>query len=48
MQARVIDITITVFMVMFGINFALYYCAITGNWRGIVKSEELRWYLGIS
>lgn len=43
----VIDITITVFMVMFGINFALYYCAITGNWRGIVKSEELRWYLGI-
>lgn len=43
----VIDVTITVFMVMFGINFALYYCAITGNWRGIVKSEELRWYLGI-
>ena len=43
----VIDIAITVFMVMFGINFALYYCAITGNWRGIVKSEELRWYLGI-
>ena len=27
----VIDIAITVFMVMFGINFALYYCAITGN-----------------
>lgn len=43
----VIDIAITVFMVMFGINFALYYCALTGNWRGIVKSEELRWYLGI-
>lgn len=42
-----IDVAITVFMVMFGINFALYYCAITGNWRGIVKSEELRWYLGI-
>lgn len=43
----VVDIAITVFMVMFGINFALYYCALTGNWRGIVKSEELRWYLGI-
>ncbi len=26
----VIDIAITVFMVMFGINFALYYCALTG------------------
>ena len=42
-----IEIIITVFMVLYGINFALYYHALIGDWKAITKSEELRWYLGI-
>ena len=34
-------------MVLFGINFALFYRAITGDWRDALRSEELHWYLGI-
>ncbi len=42
-----IEIIITVFMVLYGVNFALYYHALIGDWKAITKSEELRWYLGI-
>lgn len=42
-----IEIIITVFMVLYGINFALYYHALIGDWKAVTKSEELRWYLGI-
>ncbi len=42
-----IEIIITVFMVLYGVNFALYYHALIGDWKTITKSEELRWYLGI-
>ncbi|MDD4189429.1 MAG: TrkH family potassium uptake protein [Eubacteriales bacterium] len=34
-------------MIMFGINFNLYYAALFHNIRNFFKSEELRWYLGI-
>ncbi len=37
----------TFFMLAFGVNFALYYKAITGGWKEAVRSEELRWFLGI-
>ena len=42
-----IEIIVTVFMVLYGVNFALYYHALIGDWKAITKSEELRWYLGI-
>ncbi len=42
-----IDAIITVFMVLFGVNFVMYYKLITGSWREIRASEELRWYLSI-
>lgn len=42
-----IDWIITVFMLIFGVNFALYYRLFTGGWRDALHSEELRWYLGI-
>lgn len=42
-----IEIVITVFMVLYGVNFALYYHALIGDWKAVTKSEELRWYLGI-
>ncbi len=46
-QSEWIDWIITVFMLVFGVNFALYYRLLTGGWRDVLRSEELRWYLGI-
>lgn len=40
------DIVIGVFMMLFGINFNLYYLILIGNIKTALKSEELRWYLG--
>ena len=42
-----IEMVITVFMLLFGVNFALYYRVGTGGWREALKSEELRWFAGI-
>ncbi|WP_195263433.1 MULTISPECIES: TrkH family potassium uptake protein [unclassified Clostridium] len=36
---------ITVFMILFGINFALYFQIIKGNVKNFFKSEELKYYL---
>ena len=41
------DAVIGIFMVLFGVNFNLYYLLLLGDWRGVLRSEELRWYLGI-
>lgn len=41
------QVVIAVFMMIFGINFNLYYLAIVGKVKQAIKSEELRWYLGI-
>lgn len=42
-----IDGVITVFMILFGINFNLYYFAMLANVKEVFKNEELRVYLGI-
>ncbi len=42
-----VDIVVTLFMLLFGINFALFYKVISGNWREAKNNEELRWYLCI-
>lgn len=36
---------ITIFMILFGVNFNLYYFLLLKKWREVIKSEELRWYL---
>ncbi len=41
------QVVITVFMVLFGINFNIYYLCICGRIKDALKSEELRVYLGI-
>lgn len=46
-DSAVIDVIITVFMVLFGVNFALFFYMLTGHWRDVFRSEELKWYLGI-
>ena len=38
---------ITIFMLIFGVNFNLYYLVIIKKWKQAVKSEELWTYLGI-
>ena len=38
---------VTVFMLLFGINFSCYYLLILRKFKSIMKDEELRLYLGI-
>lgn len=38
---------ISVFMILFGINFSLYFLALTRKFKQALKSEELRLYLGV-
>lgn len=40
-----IEWIITIFMLIFGINFALYFQILKGNLKGFFKNEELRYYL---
>lgn len=40
-----VDMIIAVFMLIFGISFALHYQLVKGNWRSFLKDEELRFYL---
>ncbi len=42
-----VEMVIAVFMLLFGVNFNIYYFVLTGKFLKILKSEELRWYLGI-
>ena len=41
------QVVIAIFMMIFGINFNIYYLVIIGKIKQAIKSEELRWYLGI-
>ena len=43
-----IDGVITVFMLLFGINFNLYYYLLLRDFEHVFKNEELWWYLGIA
>ncbi len=38
---------VTVFMILFGVNFSVYYLLLLKRFGQALKSEELRWYLGI-
>lgn len=42
-----IEMIITVFMYLFGINFAIYFAVLTKNFRNAFKSVELRIYTAI-
>lgn len=44
-QSAYFDIVIGVFMLLFGINFNLYYFLLVGRFREVLRSEELRTYL---
>ena len=40
-----IEIVITVFMFLFGINFALYFKILIGSWKEALHDEEMHWYV---
>ena len=42
-----IDAIITLFMVLFGVNFVIYYKMLLRDWQDIRANEELRWFLSI-
>lgn len=42
-----IYIIISIFMILSGANFSLYYDLYKGKWREVIKNSELRLYLGI-
>ena len=42
-----IDGVITVFMILFGVNFNLYFLIRLKNWKDALRNEELHAYLGI-
>ncbi len=41
------EMVIAVFMLIFGVNFNLYYMIFIRQGKQAIKSEELRWYIGI-
>lgn len=46
-DSPLIEWIITFFMILYGINFALFFRVLIGEWRAALRSEELHWYLGI-
>lgn len=46
-ESAYIEIVLTVFMLIFSVNFTLYYSVLTGKPSELLRSEELRWYLGL-
>ncbi len=42
-----VQIVVTVFMILFGVNFGCYFLIITGNIRDALKNEEVRAYLAV-
>ena len=46
-HSSAIEITLSVFMLLFGINFNLYYLILIGSARKALSNEELRVFLGL-
>ncbi|HZJ58500.1 MAG TPA: TrkH family potassium uptake protein, partial [Clostridia bacterium] len=46
-KSTYIHVVITVFMIMSGASFSLYYGLVKGKWRDVIRNGELRLYLGI-
>lgn len=46
-QSPAVDAVTATFMLLFGVNFTMYYLLLNKQWRMVLKNEELRLYLGI-
>jgi len=38
---------ISIFMIMSGVNFSLYFALFKGKWKDVLRNSELKFYLGI-
>lgn len=47
MNSKAVEIVITVFMMIFSINFNLFYLILIGHFKNVIKSEELRVLLSV-
>jgi len=41
-----VEIIVTVFMLLFSVNFGMYFLLICGKWKQALKSDELRFFVG--
>ncbi len=46
-NSAAIDIWTGTFMMLFGVNFSLYFYVLQKNFKQVLKNEELRWFLSI-
>lgn len=46
-QSPAVDAVTATFMLLFGVNFTMYYLLLNKQWRMVLKNEELRLYLSI-
>lgn len=46
-DSEYVDVVIGIFMILFGVNFNLYYMIVLKRLKVALRSEELHWYLGI-
>lgn len=42
-----LQVVITVFMILFGVNFSIYYLLLMHRFKDVIRSTELKTYLGI-
>ncbi len=42
-----VQVVVTVFMLLFGVNFTLYFMLLLGRVKDVAKDEELRLYVGV-
>lgn len=40
-----IEYVISIFMILSGVNFSLYYFALNGKYKKLIKDSELHWFL---
>ncbi|MBS6195331.1 MAG: TrkH family potassium uptake protein [Clostridiales bacterium] len=40
-----IQVVVTIFMILFGVNFNVYFLLLVGKGKQALKNEEVRWYL---
>lgn len=46
-NSRYVEYVCSIFMLLAGINFSLYYFLFRGNYGVFAKNEELHWFLGV-
>ena len=44
---RIFEYVITAFMLLFGVNFNLFYLMLMKDFKNVWKNEELRYYIAI-